>query len=375
MIWRAVFKRFLIFSDWILSSLFSRESLRVAPPPKAVLFANLGHLGDCVISTAVISRFHSIYPDAKLGVLCSESGRLVFSKLEYISDIHVVDHWSLNRGKGPIWVKILNYIRQSFFVRRAILEKKYDIGIDLRSFFGNAHIILWISKIGYILGFRVFPSFVLSANFFDDTKDTMPEAEVHLELLRFAGLLPAFDKEAIRYDLGLSRHDNNNSEILLAGRYVVFHPISGHPSKNWDMQKWCDLVDYFIDRSINVVFTGTEADRNLILKYIEMREGVFVYAGIGDWNKFLATIMDATLVVTVDTVASHIASALNVPVVVIFSGGTSPKRWGPLGDKNMVVTKEQRQMSRDNYKRLCFIDDVVEISVSEVIRAISRFID
>ena len=68
---------------------------------------------------------------------------------------------------------------------------------------------------------------------------------------------------------------------IYSDSYVVIHPwASGfrHEMREWPTDYWNTLTKYFIDKGINVVFTGSLKDKVRENK-IEEKEGVFLKAG------------------------------------------------------------------------------------------------
>jgi len=101
-------------------------------------------------------------------------------------------------------------------------------------------------------------------------------------------------------------------------------------------------------------------------------KGRFINAvGKTSLGELAALVRRLRLLVSADSGPAHIASALGVPVVVVWSGANDHKQWRPTGEKVSLVTKEmpcspcEKKFCKDN---AC----INEISVEEVVNAVRR---
>jgi ADP-heptose:LPS heptosyltransferase len=88
-----------------------------------------------------------------------------------------------------------------------------------------------------------------------------------------------------------------------------------------------------------VVFSGSAGERSRALDVAALADlpEERVLAGTTSLAGFIALIADASLVVTADTGAGHLASAYGTPSVVLF-GPVGPERWGPPPGPHIALT-------------------------------------
>ena len=67
--------------------------------------------------------------------------------------------------------------------------------------------------------------------------------------------------------------------------------------------------------------------------------GTVNLAGELRWNEFRAVLATARVVLSVDTVAMHLAAAEGTPCVALMTGMDRPERWRPLGLAVVVLTE------------------------------------
>jgi hypothetical protein len=82
--------------------LFSSRTVAqpVALPPRKVLVAIGGHLGDAIMATAILPIIRAGWPAAEVGVLIGSWAKPALDGHPLVSYIHEFNHWRTNRGSG-----------------------------------------------------------------------------------------------------------------------------------------------------------------------------------------------------------------------------------------------------------------------------------
>src|SRR5690242_12990512 len=83
--------------------MFSRCSRQYPPElllnPKRILVVNGAHVGDVVMSTAVLGALRSAYPASEIGFVAGSWSKMVVTNHPMVDFVHVVDHWKMNRSR------------------------------------------------------------------------------------------------------------------------------------------------------------------------------------------------------------------------------------------------------------------------------------
>lgn len=141
--------------DFLLSitiGLFIKKH-RAIVPPSSILLSNTAHLGDIILSTAVLPALKKAFPDCKIGIVLGSWAKPLVKDHPYIDCIHTVDHWKTSRAPLSFYKKYLLY-RKSY--RKALHEIKarnYSISVDLCFHFPNLAPLMWRAKIPSRIGF------------------------------------------------------------------------------------------------------------------------------------------------------------------------------------------------------------------------------
>ncbi len=124
------------------------------------------------------------------------------------------------------------------------------------------------------------------------------------------------------------------------GPLVALHPGSD-PAYLWPADRWGQVAAALVkDRDARLVVTGGPGDRALAAALVEAA-GVPLLnlAGETTLGRMAAVLALSDAVVSVDTSATHIASAVGTPCVVLFGAG-DPDIWRPWGEGHVVLRIE-----------------------------------
>ncbi len=123
--------------------------------------------------------------------------------------------------------------------------------------------------------------------------------------------------------------------------YVVLVPGSAWETKRWDAGQFRATAQELSERhGFQVIVAGAPQEREVCAQVAEGVPGVRNLCGETTLPDLIALIRGAAVVVCNDSVALHIASATQTPVVVVFCS-TSPRfGFGPWGTKARILEKD-----------------------------------
>lgn len=158
-----------------------------------------------------------------------------------------------------------------------------------------------------------------------------------LERHRWTRLLEAHGIAADPEEVGLP-HAPPPSPVAGA---VIIHVGAFYESRRWPAERFALVAEALRGDGHRVVFTGSDVERPRALSVARRAgfEDASVLAGRLTLEAFAGAIASATLVISADTGAAHLASAYAVPSVVLF-GPASPEEWGPpTAGPHLVLTE------------------------------------
>lgn len=177
-----------------------------------------------------------------------------------------------------------------------------------------------------------------------------PMAEQDVDLLRAANLYKKIIAPA--YELDITPKQKNKLEvwlhnhgIQLKNKLVVIHASSRWKFKEMPISTWAKIIDELKAKKIDVVVSGSYEDsqtNQLIYNHSQLKPVLTRNFTLQDTATLYAV---ADLVITIDSMSTHLASAVKTPVISIF-GPTNEKNWGPWKGKYKVIglSKEDAEM-------------------------------
>jgi len=268
---------------------------------KKILVISLTNIGDIILTFPVIDILKRDFPAARLDVIIGAKGESLVKDNPHLGKVYVY------RKNQPL-LAMIKWMRE-------LASEKYDLVVDLRN---------------SAIPFLIFPKYRTPLMFI------RPKVG-HMRQQHLARLATAHDfklESTQKFSLRLSSVD------VPAGAYVVMAPGSRAENKRWSPEGFAQLGDYLAQRfGMNIVLVGDENDQLISETIFRMMKhkpldmtGKLTLPQVG----FL--LAHSHLAVVNDSAPLHLASYLNVPVAAFF-GPTDPRKYGPWGDKKIVIQK------------------------------------
>ncbi|WP_104165558.1 glycosyltransferase family 9 protein [Arthrobacter sp. SX1312] len=158
-----------------------------------------------------------------------------------------------------------------------------------------------------------------------------------LERERWASLMTWHGVPADPLDCRLRVPDVGNP----APGAVVVHVGAAYGSRLWPVERFAEVARTLAAAGHRVVFTGSAKERPRALAVADAAglPEASVAAGDLPLHVFAGLVAGASLVISADTGAAHLASAYARPSVVLF-GPAPPSEWGPPPGPHTVLTDE-----------------------------------
>jgi ADP-heptose:LPS heptosyltransferase len=297
-----------------------RRKRSIPARPGRIGLLNTAAVGDTVLMSGPLADLRAAYPNAEIVFLSGPSNYEAACLLQG-ADIVI---------KLPVFSPLAAI--------KTVRELKIDLLLDFGPWSRLNAIIAICSGAECIAGFRTSAQgrhfgYDLVVEHSGDAH----ELENHRGLIRALGILPSH-----RPSLRCEPREHQNV-FDFSRRFVVFHLWPGGSAaklKEWPLGRWVALAEDFAADQCNVVFTGATDQRLLNDSVIaevkaSLRHRMTNAAG-SSLRETLRLLSRAELVVSVDTGVMHMAAALGVPLVALH-GPSSPRRWGPVSEKALVI--------------------------------------
>ena len=159
----------------------------------------------------------------------------------------------------------------------------------------------------------------------------------HLQLMQHLEITP--QSENLEFPL----YKNDNADFNSLGlnlepkKYICIHPGSRGEWRQWPPEYFAALADFFAKKKFTVVVTGTENEKHITQSVTtKMQHKAIDLSGRTSLGAMGILLSNAFMLISNCTGASHIASALNTPSLIISMDG-EPFRWAPM-NKEISIT-------------------------------------
>ncbi|MGB0782199.1 MAG: glycosyltransferase family 9 protein [Marinomonas sp.] len=129
-------------------------------------------------------------------------------------------------------------------------------------------------------------------------------------------------------------------DLGLPNRYVVINPSASKAERNWTVEGYQAVLDWFLNKEICPVITGGPSrDEQHFAEVVigDRGDEVINLVGKTPLNSMLSVLKGAELVVSPDTGPAHMATLVGTPVVGLYAH-SNPQRTGPYRDLDKVVS-------------------------------------
>ncbi len=333
--------------DTVLAVFFCGKLKSSSPPLKVrkILIVKPDHLGDMLLLTSVFRLIRERYKDAFIDIICGMWSKPVLDNNPYIHTIYVINNSSANRDKSGRIKKILDYISTLFSAIGSIRREKYDICLFMRSRRGNMIYLSLFCSNAYSIGHGT-AGFGPLLSYEAAWEKGVHETAHFLEILRplginalpddlFYGIYPSQDDDEAVFSYW---RDNFSS----FDKTVIVHPGAGKMEKTLSVDKWKDVIEILEKNGFKVILTGGSFEEQLLRDIASVSSSIC--AGLWSIPRLALFFKKSSLIITVDSLSSHIAGWSGVKTVVFFCGIGDRRQWRPLG-KNIKILSLDKQCS------------------------------
>ncbi len=267
-----------------------------------------------------------------MDVVCLPESESIFKMNPRVRDVFVIPRHLKGLKKYSSYCKIF----------RKLISNHYDFlaqfSVDWRGALlaRLLHVDLSVAREASRRGPFWHRSFNLIAPF----KDNRPIAEQDVDLLRAANLYQK--KEAPSYQVSAPRKNQLKVKKWLQAQQVykntliVIHASSRWKFKEIPKETWANIIDALKSKEMHVVLSGSKVDLITNQAISDLCQSKPILTKDFSIEDTTALYEMSDLVVTIDSMSTHLASATKTPVVSIF-GPTNDLNWRPWKVKYQVI--------------------------------------
>lgn len=307
-----------------------------------IAIVKLSSFGDIIHALPVLCAIKKQIPGSQISWLVEAPYKELLENHPCLSDVIIVDTKAIRKGftrlskYDDLWKDIRT-------LRETLLEKKFDIAIDLQGLIKSG-LVTYATGAKKRIGF--YPGACresLSALFYNNWAHPEPDFHIfdkNLSCIKNLGLETKeieFKLTASQEDIAWARNWLESHNVLAdkGAPLVLISPGTRWETKKWPLENYISLVKSLLDWNINVLLTGG-AQEEAVSREIGSKVSGNIILAIGyDLKKLMGLISISDLIIASDSGPLHLAGALGKKTLSFF-GPSSPKRSGWRGGDHIV---------------------------------------
>lgn len=319
-----------------------REQKKTDKHGSDVLVIPKGFIGDFILMSPVLRALKESFPNRRVVLLAPPALAGYAERNECIDEVIIFDRRKEFRG-----------LRGLIRFAQSIRDRNFSVACSFHGSWRTA-VLLKLAKIPRRIGYAgTVASLLYSERVFKDAQ----QHEVLRNMSLIRGLLPSSWADVLDAPVALAGQslplevptigEESIREELKAifssqETTVVVAPGSAWETKQWSAHKFREVADTLIRKGIRVVVVGAKNDVRLAKVVCENQpDAIINVCGETTLAELTYVIAKADALLCNDSLALHIASAVQTPCVAVFCA-TSPKfGFGPWNNRAIIVEKGQ----------------------------------
>jgi len=308
-----------------------------------ILVVEIWHIGDVVIATTALQALRARYPDAWISLLAKPHAEELLRGSGLVDEVIPFDFpWTADNDR----YRLSRYDRHAISALfRRLRDEKFDLTVDCRMDFRN-NIVTFATRarrrVGYAFGggsFLLTDAIPASPRGQHKVRDWLKLMEAVGSQRGAKAITRSESGRPIAPRLTLLPEERQVAAATLESMgiaprdlIVALHVGGSHPTKRWPAERFAEVADSLAESygARIVVLVDPEGHG----AHLPLRtHACYVTPSL---RELMAFIGSCDLLICNDGAPMHIADALGVPVVAVFTSG-NPRWYGPSGKHQKVV--------------------------------------
>lgn len=119
---------------------------------------------------------------------------------------------------------------------------------------------------------------------------------------------------------------------------VAIHANSSIAAKEWEIEKWAEIITYINSKTDCSFISLGEKSEKTIYEALQQMTGIKIhnFCGKTTLRESIEVYKQASLLITVDTAAAHLAAAGGINDIIVLYGPSDESQWKPISDHSAV---------------------------------------
>lgn len=215
-------------------------------------------------------------------------------------------------------------------------QQRFDLVLQMQGNGSLTNSMCMLFNARHTAGLRLAGEYAPDEKLFPVSDDT------EHEILRFLKITDALgipqQGTALEFPILEKEHDRfshiREQLGLQPGKYICIHPGARNPLRRWSPDNFAAIANFIGEQGYTVVLTGSREEAAILQDVAERITypviNIVDLAGHLDIGELALLMKNSALLISNDTGVSHVAAALHIPSIIIFSPYSKMERWAPL---------------------------------------------
>jgi len=339
-----------------------------------ILVIKLRHHGDVLLSSPVFQVLKNHHPHLDIDALVYKETAPMLQFHPAINTVHSIDREWKKQGK-------IYYLKQELGLFKTLKQSKYDLIIHLTEHWRGLSLVKLLK-----------PEYSISGSYYKRRGNFWRKSFTHLytpsnkqhiveqnlEALTALGIKINNNERSLILEPGASAREKVHAliekENIISQKFIHIHPGSRWLFKCWKESHFHAFIKTLIERGEKIVITAAPDKKELQMVeriLLGIKANVTDLSGKLNLLELAALSEQAKCYMGVDTAPTHIAAAMQTPVVVLF-GPSTESLWGPWQVAAKIITNDTytcRSCNQDGCEGSKISDCLYTIKPETVLKA------
>lgn len=309
-----------------------REKIDFSKVKKILLVRQDKRLGNLLLTLPVASAVRKKIPQCHIGYLADEKFAEALGMYTEIDEVFILK-------RSSFWdpFQLLSIVKK---IRKSHFDLAFDLSDENNFSLSNAF-LTYLSQAPIRVGYEK----VQNKGFLNLEVPIIHKerhvVERHLDLLRFlAGDFPTPGFN-LKVDLQNQRWVENHltSKKVSQNDFLIGIHIGGRGRKRWGIENFGEIINWLTKENYKIIIFWGKEEEKLLPDLKRKSNDKIIIADLLTMQKLAAVIKRCNLFISSDTGPMHLAVALKIPTLAIFTD-SDVKKYRPKGELHRIISGE-----------------------------------
>jgi ADP-heptose:LPS heptosyltransferase len=288
------------------------------------------YLGDMLCSIPAVRALRAAFPNAIITLIGLPWEKYFAERFQHYFNAFIeFPGWPGLPEQEIVPERIVTFLKE-------MQQQRFDLVVQMQGNGSLTNSMCMLFNARYTAGLRLAGDYTPDEILFPISDDT------EHEILRFLKITDALGipQQGTMLEFPILPKEYENFTImreqlnLQPGKYICMHPGARNPLRRWSPENFAAIANSIGEQGYTIVLTGSQEEASILQdvasRIIYPVTNIVETLGHIDIGELALIMKNSALLISNDTGVSHVAAALDIPSIIIFSIYSKIERWAPL---------------------------------------------